>query len=122
MHPFCNISNLEIWDYFIAENLYTGPTYDLELVSDFDMGTSNNEVAVDANIANDVDREDSQRCVTGCYGSTKDFPRDECSYLLNELSRLAEELDQSTQQWQSIWNKIDVKEMLRSQQRSVCNF
>ncbi|XP_047135249.1 myotubularin-related protein 13 isoform X1 [Hydra vulgaris] len=118
LQPFCNISNLEIWDYYIAENLYTGPTYDPEIISDFDMGTSINEVGVDTNTSNDVDREDSQRCVTGCYGTTKDFPRDECSYLLNELSRLAEELDQSTQKWQNVWMKIDIKEILHKQQRS----
>ena len=62
MQPFCNVSNLEIWDYLTAENLFTGPTYDVEMIADFEMSDPAQSST------GDVDREDLQRCVTGCYG------------------------------------------------------
>ena len=67
LQPFCNISNLEIWDYYTAENLYTGPTYDLELLSDFEMASPGTEGPVSSLQAPDVEREDSQRCFTGLW-------------------------------------------------------
>ena len=45
------------------ENLFTGPTYDVEMMADFEMANPGNESA-----SADIDREDLQRCVTGCYG------------------------------------------------------
>ena len=56
------MSNLEIWDYLTAENLFTGPTYDVEMIADFEMSDPAQSST------GDVDREDLQRCVTGCYG------------------------------------------------------
>lgn len=114
---------MEIWDYYTAENLYTGPTYDLELISDFEMANPSNETSLTStNNSPDIDREDSQRCLTGCYGTTQDFPRDEVSYLLYELSRLKEELDQQTTQWRNTWDSLDVKKVLSSYTRSVRMF
>lgn len=117
MQPFCNVSNLEIWDYYTAENLYTGPTYDLELIADFDIASPGNEPA--ANVPQDVEREDSQRCFTGCYGNTFEFPRDEASYLLYELSRLREELDQRSRNWRSTWDDLDIRDLLKRKSRQV---
>ena len=98
--------------------MYTGPTYDLELIADFEIASPGNEPG---NMQTpDVEREDSQRCFTGCYGNTFEFPRDEASYLLYELSRLKEELDQSTRNWRSIWDDLDVKDLLKRKSRQVC--
>ena len=108
---------MEIWDYYTAENLYTGPTYDLELISDFEMANPSNETSLTStNNSPDIDREDSQRCLTGCYGTTQ------VSYLLYELSRLKEELDQQTTQWRNTWDSLDVKKVLSSYTRSVRMF
>jgi len=120
LQPFCNISNLEVWDYYTYENLYTGPTYDLELITDFEMANPSNEsLSTDTNVT-DIDREDTQRCLTGCYGSTLDFPRDEASYLLYELNRLKDELEQVNMvNWRTMWNELNVKKTLKTQTKAL---
>lgn len=115
LRPFCNVSNLEIWDYYTSENLYTGPIYDLELFADLELANVSNEGGVTANP--DIDREDFQTCLNGCYGNTQDIPRDEATYLLNELNRLKEELDQKTQHWTATWDDLKIKDVLKRQTR-----
>lgn len=111
------MSNLEIWDYYTSENLYTGPIYDLELFADLELANVSNEGGVTANP--DIDREDFQTCLNGCYGNTQDIPRDEATYLLNELNRLKEELDQKTQHWTATWDDLKIKDVLKRQTRMV---
>jgi len=115
LQPFCNISNLEVWDYLTVENLFTGPTYDVEMMADFEMANPGNESSALA----DIDREDLQRCVTGCYGSTQEFPRDEVTYLLSELVRLRDEMDQSNRQWTDTWSDLDVKSVVKRQSKAM---
>ena len=94
--------------------MYTGATYDLELVSDFDIESTGNDPGM-ASTTNDVEREDSARCLTGCYGNTLEFPRNEVAYLLNELSRLRDELDKTPEPWHSTWEVLDLKDAIKKQ-------
>ena len=32
LRPYCNISDFQIWDYYLAEELRHGPSYDYELI------------------------------------------------------------------------------------------
>ena len=32
LRPYCNISDFQIWDYYIDEELRHGPSYDYELI------------------------------------------------------------------------------------------
>lgn len=92
----------------------------MELISDFEIANpAGNETSITAATPTDVDREDSQRCMTGCYGNTQEFPRDEITYLLSELSRLNEEMDQSSKRWKSTFEELSVKNVLKKQYKSV---
>ena len=31
MRPYCSVPNLELWDYYLTEELSHGPPYDLEV-------------------------------------------------------------------------------------------
>lgn len=66
-------------------------------------------------------KEDWRQCLIGYYGDTSQFVRDEASFMLNELLRLREELDQSNVAWKNTWLDVDVSKQLRKITRSVRN-
>ena len=119
LQPMCNISNLQIWDFYLSENLYTGPIYDLEMISDMDTVNPNSEATSQSQATAVEVKEDWRQCLIGYYGDTSQFVRDEVSYQLNEVFRLREELDRSVKLWKNMWLDIDVHKEVRKQTRSV---
>ena len=120
LQPMCGISNLEVWDFYLNENLYTGGIYDLELMSDMDTVNPNSEATSQSQATAVEMKEDWRQCLIGYYGDTTQFIRDETSYQLNELLRLREELDKTAIHWNELWMDIDVTKQVRKQTRSVC--
>lgn len=45
--------------------------------------------------------------MTGCYGDITQFPRNECTWLLQEVSRLEEEADHLVNTWEHTWKSLD---------------
>ena len=118
----CNVFNLQLWDFYVSENLYTGPIYDLEVISDMDTVNPNSEATTQTQgIAVEV-KEDWGQCLMGCYGDTSQFVRDEVSFCLNEIYRLREELDQVALPWKSCWDTMEINQCIRKQTRSVSSF
>ncbi|XP_065070584.1 myotubularin-related protein 5-like [Rhopilema esculentum] len=119
LQPMCGISNLEVWDFYLNENLYTGGIYDLELMSDMDTVNPNSEATSQSQATAVEMKEDWRQCLIGYYGDTTQFIRDETSYQLNELLRLREELDKTAIYWNELWMDIDVTKQVRKQTRSL---
>ena len=34
LRPRCEVSNLKVWEWYVTENLSTGPTYDVEIINE----------------------------------------------------------------------------------------
>ncbi len=115
----CYVSNLQVWDFYTSENLYTGPIYDLEVMSDMDTVNPNSEAASQAQATAVEVKEDWGQCLMGCYGDTSQFVRDQVSFCMNEIYRLREELDQNTLPWGDAWNGLNIQQQIRKQTRSV---
>ena len=94
------MSNLKVWKYYTTENLFTGPTYDLELIHEME-STLEDEPSAGGN------QDTLGRCMSGCYGDVTQFTRDECSYMLQELNRLEDEADQKPRRWEQVWHKLE---------------
>ncbi len=110
---------MQIWDFYLSENLYTGPIYDLEIISDMDTVNPNSEATSQTQATSVEVKEDWGQCLMGCYGDTSMFVRDQVSFCLNEIYRLREELDQSNLPWNSSWGDLDINQHIRKQTRSV---
>ena len=52
-------------------------------------------------------------------GSTQEFLRDEASFLLSEMARLKDEMDESTDLWRTTWSDLDVKSVVKKQSKEV---
>ena len=89
-----------MWKYYTTENLFTGPMFDLELINEM-------EHSLDDEPSGDGAHDTLGRCMSGCYGDVTQFTRDECSHLLQELSRLEDEADQKPRRWEQVWHKLD---------------
>ncbi|XP_031559820.1 myotubularin-related protein 13-like [Actinia tenebrosa] len=99
LRPFCKISNLKVWKYYVTENLSTGPLYDAELVNEVESTVEDQQ--------SPQHKHDVRRCMTGCYGDVTQFPRDECTWLLQEVSRLEEEADCVPGGWEQTWKGLE---------------
>eukprot|EP00794_Sanderia_malayensis_P018071 gene18071-19880_t len=119
LQPMCYVSNLNVWDFYTNENLYTGSIYDLEVMSDMDTVNPNSEATSQAQGTAVEVREDWGQCLMGCYGDTSQFVRDQVSFCLNEIYRLREELDQNALQWNNTWVGMNLQQQIRKQTRSV---
>ncbi|XP_048585296.1 myotubularin-related protein 13 isoform X2 [Nematostella vectensis] len=100
LRPFCRISNLVVWKYYLTENLSTGPPFDAELINEV-------ETTVEDQQSPEHKHDYFRRCMTGCYGDVTQFARDQCTWFLQELSRLDEEADHKPETWRELWNKLE---------------
>jgi len=119
LQPFCNIANLNLWDFYLNENLYVGGIYDLEFISDMDTVNPNNEATSQSQATAVEVKEDWRQCLIGYYGDTSQFVRDEVSYQLNEVLRLREELDRSNIAWKNTWHDVNVHQLVRKMTKSI---
>ena len=66
LRPYTNISSLRIWDYYLKENFFGGPSFDREL---FEKATSeDNEAPLMPN---------DRRIVDACYDTVKEVQLDQ---------------------------------------------
>lgn len=99
LRPYSNVSNLNIWDYFVCEDLSFGPSYDLEMTS----------TSLEEQEFHDISRlVSNRRIVNSCYDDVPSAIPDAFTYLLKEIHRLELELGHLPQKWKILWDKIEL--------------
>ncbi|XP_022240508.1 myotubularin-related protein 13-like [Limulus polyphemus] len=102
LRPYSNISNLEIWDYYLKEELSHGPPYDLEAVA---MEKQREE---ESEAADGISRETSRRIVNTCYDNIQTVQPDVFGQLLEVIPHLETELGHLPQKWLVLWDKLEL--------------
>lgn len=105
IRPYCNISNLLIWDYYLDEQLNHGPSYDFEVVQ---MEKQRRE-EVEATSEGDKDKskrtiiDASHDCIT--HWQPASFEE-----MLEKIQSMEMELGKSTnrEKWHDIWDRLDI--------------
>ncbi|XP_030416243.1 myotubularin-related protein 13 isoform X3 [Gopherus evgoodei] len=102
LKPSVNMSSLKTWDYYMEETLATGPSYDWTMVT------------VKCNTSEEVDQMDGsflqskRKIVWPCYDDVSKVQPDAITSLLNEIERLENKLNQSSERWQLLWERVTV--------------
>uniref|UniRef100_A0A7M4FTI6 SET binding factor 1 n=1 Tax=Crocodylus porosus TaxID=8502 RepID=A0A7M4FTI6_CROPO len=99
LRPYSNVSNLKVWDYYTAETLAEGPSYDWELVQ----GPA--EPADEAERQETGAPQSKRRIIWPCYDNRSRMEPDAISKLLEELHNLEVELGHMPERWKDTWDK-----------------
>uniref|UniRef100_A0A8C5QPK5 SET binding factor 2 n=1 Tax=Leptobrachium leishanense TaxID=445787 RepID=A0A8C5QPK5_9ANUR len=103
LKPRANISTLRKWDYYMEETLSLGPSYDWTMV------TSRLHAAEEPEHTEDATRQGKRKVVWPCYDDVLKVQPDAITHLMNEIERLENKLNQSSERWQQLWEKAKVK-------------
>lgn len=78
LRPYSNIANLELWDYYLEEDLHHGPSYDFEVVAK-EMRDEEDQELIDGPLAPPTSL---RKVVNSCYDDIKHVQPDACAHLL----------------------------------------
>lgn len=101
LRPRSSIAVLELWSYYVDEEIARGPPYDPELV-----GTDGLEDDPDLAIADEKNSKNS--VVTMGYDSLAKNVPDAFSRLLDELKQAEAERGLLPQKWKQVWDKLEL--------------
>jgi len=102
LRPYCSASNLELWDYYLTEELCHGPPYDLE-VSAMDLAIAEEARATEGPSTSPSHR----RIVSIGYDSVHLHQPDLFTHLLDEIRRVETELGHLPQKWKLLWDRLE---------------
>ncbi|XP_059480805.1 myotubularin-related protein 13 isoform X3 [Neocloeon triangulifer] len=110
LRPQSHLSSLEVWEYYLGEELCHGASYDLEIVQQ-DAATAEGDKEI-ASISSDSGRsminKNVGRLVTFGYDGVPQCIPDSFSYLLEETHRCEIDLERLPQKWRQIWDKLEL--------------
>ncbi|XP_048526749.1 myotubularin-related protein 13 isoform X3 [Dendroctonus ponderosae] len=101
LRPQSHLPCLEVWNYYLDENLHHGPSYDPEVIQ---MDTQQEEEAEAA----DGSSKSSRKNVALGYDCVDKVVPDAFSHLLEEIHKLETELGHLPQKWKVLWDKLDL--------------
>ncbi|KAM9301545.1 myotubularin-related protein 13 [Gastrophryne carolinensis] len=101
LKPSANISTLRKWEYYTEETLASGPSYDWTALP---LRVNHSEEQVE-----ETSRQGKRKVVWPCYDDVGKVQPDAITHLLNEIERLENALNQSSDRWQLLWEKLKVK-------------
>uniref|UniRef100_A0A0P5TBM6 SET domain binding factor n=1 Tax=Daphnia magna TaxID=35525 RepID=A0A0P5TBM6_9CRUS len=102
LRPYCTVSNLVLWDYFLTEELSYGSPYDLE-VNAMDLAQAEEARAMEGPSIPPSRR----RAVKMGYDGVQHHLPDVFSYMLDEIRRLETELGHLPQKWKLLWDRME---------------
>ncbi|XP_018572476.1 myotubularin-related protein 13 isoform X1 [Anoplophora glabripennis] len=100
LRPQSHLPSLEVWNYYLDEDLHYGPNYDLEIIQ---MDSQQEE---EAEAADGINKFRKIVCL-GYDNVNKSVP-DAFSHLLEEIHRLESELGHLPQKWKVLWDKLEL--------------
>ncbi|XP_068116475.1 myotubularin-related protein 13 isoform X1 [Hyperolius riggenbachi] len=101
LKPSANISTLRKWEYYTEETLASGPSYD--------WAASSSRQIVSEEQTEETNRQGKRKVVWPCYDDVSKVQPDAITHLMNEIERLENALNQSSERWQLLWEKTKVK-------------
>ncbi|XP_060530285.1 myotubularin-related protein 13 isoform X2 [Cylas formicarius] len=102
LRPQSHLPCLEIWNYYLDEDLHHGPSYDLEIIQ-MDM-----QQEEEAEAADGISTKSMRKIVTLGYNCVDKAVPDAFSHLLEEIHKLESELGHLPQKWKVLWDKLDI--------------
>ncbi|XP_076069162.1 SET domain binding factor isoform X2 [Oratosquilla oratoria] len=102
LRPVHQISALQIWGYFVGEELRHGPSYDPEVRS------QDRQQEEEAEAADGTTTTSQRRIVINGYDCVSGVQQDIFSSLLEELRHLELELGHLPQKWNVHWDKLEL--------------
>ncbi|XP_077558933.1 SET domain binding factor isoform X3 [Haemaphysalis longicornis] len=118
LRPYSQLSNLEVWEYYLEETLCHGPIYDPELVA-LERGPKGGEPPhamptpllsrpPGAGAASSASSGVTRRTLHPCYDDVPDAQPDVFTQLLEAMHDQEAVLGHLPQKWNVLWNKLDV--------------
>ncbi|KAK4886969.1 hypothetical protein RN001_003240 [Aquatica leii] len=102
LRPQSHLPVLDIWSYYLDEDLKHGPSYDIEVIQ---MDSQQEE---ESEAADGIINKSSRKVITlGYDGINKSVP-DAFSHLLEEIHKLEAELCHLPQKWKVLWDKLEL--------------
>lgn len=98
LRPQSSLSMLEVWDYYIYEELAQGPSYDLELVGS-DIIDEDSEYSA---------KQPKRKFVTMGYDNISRSDPDAFTQMLDELKQTEAERGILPQKWKQVWDKLEL--------------
>ncbi|XP_078289328.1 myotubularin-related protein 13 isoform X3 [Panthera onca] len=110
LKPSVNVSSLKKWDYYTEETLSTGPSYDWMML------TPKHFPSEDSEVAGGAGPHSRRRTVWPCYDDISCAQPDALTSLFSEIERLEHKLNQTSEKWQQLWERVtvDLKEEPRT--------
>ncbi|XP_017780101.1 PREDICTED: myotubularin-related protein 13 isoform X2 [Nicrophorus vespilloides] len=102
LRPQSNLACLDVWSYYIDEELAHGPSYDVEIIQ---MDTQQEE---EAEAADGINNKSMRKTITMGYESVNKTVPEAFSHLLEEIHRLETELGHLPQKWKVLWDKLEI--------------
>ncbi|XP_041471709.1 myotubularin-related protein 13-like isoform X7 [Lytechinus variegatus] len=107
LRPYTNTSSLKIWDYFLEENLYGGPSFDREL---FESATNeDNEQPLE---------QTDRRTVNASYDDVSHAEPDIHRWLLEEMRQLESDLGKQHKNWKHLLEHLEARFVTRRKRTS----
>ncbi|XP_071510955.1 LOW QUALITY PROTEIN: myotubularin-related protein 13-like [Diadema antillarum] len=107
LRPYTNISSLKVWDFYLEENLYGGPSFDRELF----------EAATNEDNEQPLEQTD-RRTVNACYDDASHAEPDIHRWLMEELHQLESDLGKQHKNWRHLLEHLETRFVTRRKRTS----
>nr|XP_018897778.1 PREDICTED: myotubularin-related protein 13 isoform X2 [Bemisia tabaci] len=101
LRPQSHMANLEVWRYYLSEELAHGPSYDLEIIQ---MDSQQEE---EAEAADGVTKSQRKVVSLGYHSVERSLP-DAFTYILEDIHKLETELGHLPQKWKILWDTLEL--------------
>ncbi|XP_011302109.1 myotubularin-related protein 13 isoform X1 [Fopius arisanus] len=102
LRPVSHLPSLDIWQYYLEEELAHGPPYDLEVLQ------QDSQQEEEAEAADGIIEKSNRKIVTQGHDSIQAMVPDQFSHLLEEIHKLETELGHLPQKWRVLWEKLEL--------------
>nr|CAD7573991.1 unnamed protein product [Timema californicum] len=102
LRPQSHLPCLEVWHYYLGEELAHGPSYDLEVIQ------LDSQQEEEAEAADGILNKSMRTVVTKSYDDIERRVPDAFSHLLEEIHHLETELGHLPQKWKVLWDKLEL--------------
>ncbi|KAG8438338.1 hypothetical protein GDO86_008863 [Hymenochirus boettgeri] len=103
LKPSANISTLRKWEYYMEETLASGPSYDWTIIP------SRYSSPEEIDQSEEESQQGKRKVVWPCYDNVQKVQPDAITHLMNEIERMENKLNQTSERWQLLWEKAKIK-------------